>query len=71
MRFKDEEKKTVNYCKSAIKNQEKLIGVNHIKLADSYYLLGNAYLTYARKVEALNSFKKAKEILYNNEAVES
>ena len=40
MSFKDQEKKAVNYCKSAIKNEEKLIGPNHHKMADSYYLIG-------------------------------
>lgn len=28
-------------------------------MADSYYLLGTVYLTYLKKAEAINSFKKA------------
>ena len=49
MLSKDQEKKTVNYCKSAIKNQEKLLGNMHEKLADNYYYLGSVYLNYGKK----------------------
>ena len=46
---KDQEKKSVNYCKTAIRNQEKLLGATHEKLADNYYLLGTVYLNYGKK----------------------
>ena len=61
--FKDQEKKAVNYSKSAIRNQEKLVGGNNQKMADCYYLLGTIYLAYGKKVEAINSLKKAYEII--------
>lgn len=60
---KDQEKKSVNYCKTAIRNQEKLLGSSHEKLADNYYLLGTVYLNYGKKNEAINTLKKAKEII--------
>lgn len=50
MMHKDEEKKAVNYCKSAIRNQEKLIGQSHQKMADNYYLLGTVYRNYGKKL---------------------
>ena len=46
---KDQEKKAVNYCKTAIRNEEKLLGSTHEKLADNYYLLGTVYLNYGKK----------------------
>lgn len=49
MMHKDEEKKAVNYCKSAIMNQEKLVGQYHHKMADNYYLLGTVYLNYGKQ----------------------
>lgn len=63
MLSKDQEKKTVNYCKSAIKNQEKLLGSLHEKLADNYYHLATVYLNYGKKAEAINTFKKSKDII--------
>lgn len=69
--FKDQEKKAVNYCKSAIKNQEKIIGPYHLKMADSYYLLGTIYRHYGRKTEAINSLKKAKEIILKSKNEDS
>lgn len=69
--FKDQEKKAVNSCKSAIKNQEKLIGLSHPKMADSYYLLAEVYKNYGKRAEALNSFQKAKEILIKSNNQES
>lgn len=61
--LKDQEKKAVNYCKTAIRNQEKLLGATHAKLADSYYLLGDIYLNFGKKNEAINTLNKAKEII--------
>ena len=61
--FKDQEKRAVNYSKSAIKNQEKVVGSNSEKMADCYYLLGSIYVNYGKKVEAVNTLKKAYEII--------
>jgi hypothetical protein len=47
--LKNQEKKAVNYCKTAIKNQKKILGQNHHRLADSYYLLGTVYRNFGRK----------------------
>jgi TolA-binding protein len=58
----------VSYCKNALKNQEKLLGGNHIKLADAYYNLGEIYLHYSKKVDALQSYKRASQILTQNQA---
>lgn len=33
-----------------LKNQEKLLGVQHVKLADGYYQLADIYLNYGKKV---------------------
>ena len=68
---KDEEKKAVNYCKSAIMNQEKLIGQHHQKMADNYYLLGTVYRNYGKHRESINSFKKSREIILKNNNAES
>lgn len=61
--FKDQEKKAVNYSKSAIKNQGKVVGPNNEKMADCYYLLGTIYLNYGKKKEAIDNLKKAYEII--------
>ncbi len=71
LNFREEEKRAVSYCKNSLKNQEKLLGGNHIKLADGYYNLGEIYLHYAKKVDALQSYKRASQILSQNQAVET
>jgi hypothetical protein len=40
LNLRDEEKKAINYCRNALKNQERLLGGSHVKLADAYYSLG-------------------------------
>ena len=46
---KTEEKKATTYCKSSIKNIEKLLGNTNIKLADNYYMLSEIYINYQKK----------------------
>jgi tetratricopeptide (TPR) repeat protein len=71
LRFREEEKRAVSYSKNALKNQEKLLGGNHIKLADAYYTLGDIHLHYAKKADALQSLKRAAQILTQNQATNS
>ena len=33
-----------------LRNQEKLLGAQHAKLADAYYQLADIYLNYGKKV---------------------
>jgi hypothetical protein len=33
-----------------IKNLEKLVGVQHVKLADGYYQLADIFLNYGKKI---------------------
>ena len=40
-------------------------------MADSYYLLSSVYKNYGKKVEAINSLKKAKEIILKSQNEES
>lgn len=49
-----------------LKNEEKLLGTQHVKLADGYYQLGDIYLNYGKQVDALQSYKKALQILNLN-----
>jgi hypothetical protein len=68
---KTEEKKATTYCKSSIKNIEKLLGQTNIKLADNYYMLAEIYINYQKKTEALSSLKRAREILEERDGTEA
>jgi hypothetical protein len=47
------------------------LGGQHIKLADGYYNLGNIYLHYAKKFDALVQYKRAAQILATNDSTHS
>jgi len=36
----------ISYSRSSLKNQERLLGVNHFKLSDAYYSLGDIQFHY-------------------------
>ena len=63
---RDEEKQAVTYCRSSLKNQEKLLGGQHIKLAEGYFSLAGTYANFDKKGDALQAYKKAAGILSHN-----
>ena len=56
----------MSFCRTSLKNQEKLLGSNHFKLADAYYGLADIQLHYHKRKEALGSFKRAFQIIEEN-----
>lgn len=47
------------------------MGPNNEKMADCYYLLGTIYMNYGKKIEAVNTLKKAYEIIVKSENEDS
>jgi hypothetical protein len=56
----------VKYCKNAINNQRKVIGANHNRIANSYYLFGSVYRSFGRKENAINNLEFAQEVIIKN-----
>lgn len=51
------------YSKYALTVLQHMLPSEHIKLSEQYYLLGRIHESYGRTREALQDYRKAKEIL--------
>ena len=55
----------LNYSKTALANEQKILGGKHLKIAQRYYELAEIGLKASRKEDSLNNYNKAKNICNN------